>query len=68
MNDAMIDAALATMNDAESHHDRLVAVKFAAIGRRVGQHAPELDGDADLAASHARCQMAEMAYLRACGE
>jgi hypothetical protein len=57
-----IERTLAAMKAAQHAHAKLIGQKFDAIGKRVGQFAPELDGDAEILASYERQCAAERAY------
>lgn len=69
MNDAKearIEVAMETLDAAESYHSQLVAAKYAALGKPVGSHVPELLADAELKASYERVETARYLYDCAC--
>ena len=58
--------ALAELHAADRAHDELVARKYAAIGKRVGAFAPELDQDPELIATWTRAERARVAFESVC--
>lgn len=58
--------ALAELHAADRAHDELVARKYAALGKRVGACAPELDQDPELVATWTRAERARVAFDAAC--